>query len=280
MRAVVEGDLDLDGGVAARVEDLARADGLDAGHGGRLARLRSRRSRLAARAVRRESAAPARRGLGVSGSRRAGPPRGARRSRRAAAPPGRRPAATASRTTANSQLRRVSTVVGSSPARTSQAAARPAARAPARPPAPAPAAPAGRRPPRTCGRFSAALISSQPPRPRRRRAASASPNTCGWRRTSLSTRSPATSSTSNRGRRRRSAATRAWKTTCSSRSPSSSRSAPGRRLDRLEDLVRLLEQVPRSDACVCSASHGQPPGERSRSITSTARSSSAAPRSF
>src|SRR5690606_35669451 len=32
-RAVVEGDLDLHGGVAARVEDLARAYGLDSGHG-------------------------------------------------------------------------------------------------------------------------------------------------------------------------------------------------------------------------------------------------------
>ena len=31
-RAVVERDLDLDGGIAARVEDLARADGLDACH--------------------------------------------------------------------------------------------------------------------------------------------------------------------------------------------------------------------------------------------------------
>src|SRR5690606_26742876 len=31
-RAVVEGDLDLDGGVASGVEDLAGADGLDAGH--------------------------------------------------------------------------------------------------------------------------------------------------------------------------------------------------------------------------------------------------------
>ena len=31
--AVVEGDLDLDSGVAARVQDLAGADGLDAGHG-------------------------------------------------------------------------------------------------------------------------------------------------------------------------------------------------------------------------------------------------------
>ena len=32
-RAVVQGHLDLDGGVAARVQDLAGADGLDAGHG-------------------------------------------------------------------------------------------------------------------------------------------------------------------------------------------------------------------------------------------------------
>jgi hypothetical protein len=30
--AVIEGDLDLDGGVAARVEDLAGADGFDGGH--------------------------------------------------------------------------------------------------------------------------------------------------------------------------------------------------------------------------------------------------------
>ena len=35
-RAVVEGDLDLDGGVAARVEDLAGAYGFDAGHAGLL----------------------------------------------------------------------------------------------------------------------------------------------------------------------------------------------------------------------------------------------------
>ena len=35
-RAVVERDLDLDGGVAARVEDLAGADGLDACHTGTL----------------------------------------------------------------------------------------------------------------------------------------------------------------------------------------------------------------------------------------------------
>ena len=33
-RAVIERDLDLDGGVAARVEDLAGADGVDARHGG------------------------------------------------------------------------------------------------------------------------------------------------------------------------------------------------------------------------------------------------------
>ena len=33
-RAVVERDLDLDGGVAARVEDLAGSDGVDARHGG------------------------------------------------------------------------------------------------------------------------------------------------------------------------------------------------------------------------------------------------------
>ena len=32
--AVVEGDLDLDGGVASGVEDLAGADGFDGGHGG------------------------------------------------------------------------------------------------------------------------------------------------------------------------------------------------------------------------------------------------------
>ena len=36
-RPVVEGDLDLDGGVSARVEDLPRAYGIDAGHGGSLA---------------------------------------------------------------------------------------------------------------------------------------------------------------------------------------------------------------------------------------------------
>ena len=35
-RAVVEGDLDLDGGVAARVEDLAGAYGIDGGHAGLL----------------------------------------------------------------------------------------------------------------------------------------------------------------------------------------------------------------------------------------------------
>ena len=40
-RPVVEGDLDLDGGVSARVEDLPRAYGVDAGHGGSLARPRS-----------------------------------------------------------------------------------------------------------------------------------------------------------------------------------------------------------------------------------------------
>src|SRR3712207_7172062 len=37
-RPVVEGDLDLHGGVSARVEDLPRADGVDAWHGGSLAR--------------------------------------------------------------------------------------------------------------------------------------------------------------------------------------------------------------------------------------------------
>ena len=35
-RPVVEGDLDLNGGVSARVEDLPRAYGIDAGHGGSL----------------------------------------------------------------------------------------------------------------------------------------------------------------------------------------------------------------------------------------------------
>src|SRR5207248_9403466 len=37
-RAVVQPDLDLDGGVAARVQDLARDDCLDGGHGGRSSR--------------------------------------------------------------------------------------------------------------------------------------------------------------------------------------------------------------------------------------------------
>ena len=41
-RPVVEGDLDLDGGVSARVEDLPRAYGVDAGHGGSLASPRRR----------------------------------------------------------------------------------------------------------------------------------------------------------------------------------------------------------------------------------------------
>ena len=41
-RPVVEGDLDLHGGVSARVEDLPRAYGVDAGHGGSLASRRAR----------------------------------------------------------------------------------------------------------------------------------------------------------------------------------------------------------------------------------------------
>ena len=46
--------------------------------------------------------------------------------------------------------------------------------------------------------FSACLISSQPASTWATSRGPASPKTCGWRRTSLSTRSPATSSTSNR----------------------------------------------------------------------------------
>ena len=69
----------------------------------------------------------------------------------------------------------------------------------------------------------------------------ASPNTCGWRRTSLATMPRATSSMPKWPSARRSSD---WKTICSSRSPSSSRwsstSPVGQRVD---DLVGLLDQV-------------------------------------
>ena len=60
------------------------------------------------------------------------------------------------------------------------------------------------------------------------------------------------------GRRGSSSASRAWKSTCSSRSPSSSRSSRFVGLDRLEDLVGLLEQVPRQRR----ASARRPTGSR------------------
>ena len=85
--------------------------------------------------------------------------------------------------------------------------------------------------------FSAALSDSHEPS---RSSAGAPAKTCGCRRTSLSTRSPATSSIVHEV----SAAIRAWNTICSSRSPSSSRRCVGVAvLQRLVDLVGLFEQV-------------------------------------
>ena len=72
-------------------------------------------------------------------------------------------------------------------------------------------------------------------------AASASPNTCGWRRTIFVASAAWTSA---RSKTPASAASWAWRMTWSSRSPSSSaRAGVAPAFERVVDLVRLLEQV-------------------------------------
>ena len=63
---------------------------------------------------------------------------------------------------------------------------------------------------------------------------------------------------------------------CARNTPSNSRSPISPRsacviaaIDRVEHLVGLLEHEPRSDSIVCSRSHGQPSGPRSRAMMST-----------
>ena len=128
--------------------------------------------------------------------------------------------------------------------------------------------------------FSAALSSSQfaatssapatagrPPSP--------SPKTCGWRRTSLATMPAATSSTPKAPSRPPARSGRGRRPAAAGR-PAPRAGRPVARLDGLDDLVALLEQVGRSDAWVCRGPTGSRPATASRSITAT-RSSSRAP---
>ncbi|CPU66036.1 Uncharacterised protein [Mycobacteroides abscessus] len=104
--------------------------------------------------------------------------------------------------------------------------------------------------------FSAFLIASHCPC---RSVASASANTCGWRRTSFAARSAATSSTVNGSGS--SLAMRAWNSTCRSRSPSSSR-IPARSSVSMASASSCASsrRYRTSETCVCSRSHGHPPG--------------------
>ena len=109
-------------------------------------------------------------------------------------------------------------------------------------------------------------------------AASPSPNTCGCRRDQLGDdaggdvvdaerRRPGPPRRSGRGRRPAAAGRRAPRAGAVAGRPVSTASITS---------WLSSSRYGSSDACVCSASHGQPPGERSRSITAT-RSSSRAP---
>ena len=103
---------------------------------------------------------------------------------------------------------------------------------------------------------------------------STSPNTCGWRWTSFSTSPCATSSTSHRPS---SAAICAWNVDLEQQvAELVADRVVVAGIDRLEQLVGLLEQVPREGPWVCSASQGHPPGPRSRACTRT-RSSRRSP---
>ena len=118
--------------------------------------------------------------------------------------------------------------------------------------------------------FSSRLIFSHCAQTASTLSALESPKTCGWRRMSLSVIVRAAFSKSKAFR---SFASWQWKITCSNRSPHSS-SISWSSSDSIASISSYTSSTAwkRIDLWSCSRSQGQPPGPRSRAITSTSSS--------